>query len=54
MERACEQRSPVLTLVDIYHICAMYIYIYIRINIIKGSLGEKLPSYGDLKMHRIQ
>ena len=22
--------------------------------IIKGSLGEKLPSYGDLKMRRIQ
>ena len=30
-----------------------YIYIYISVSI-KGSLVEKLPSYGDLKMQRVQ
>ena len=29
----------------------IYIYIYV---FIKGSLVEKLPSYGDLKMQRVQ
>ena len=32
-------------------IIIIYLYIYI---LFKGSLGEKLPSYGDLKMQRVQ
>ena len=32
-------------------ISIIIIYIYI---LFKGSLGEKLPSYGDFKMQRVQ
>ena len=33
--------------------CEYYLY-FEEIDIIKGNLGEKLPSYGDLKMQRVQ